>query len=123
MNRNIILYDGKCNLCSKTVRFVKKRDPSNRFEFLSNQSDTGQSILKRFGLNLIESNSIIFIKDNEAYQKSTAVLKILERMKSPWKYFVVFKIFPKGMRDYIYDFIAKNRYRVFGMKKDDENFC
>ncbi len=123
MIRNIILYDGQCNLCSKTVKFVKKRDKRGLFTFQSLQSVTGINILSEFKLTNEGSNSIVFIHENEAFQKSTAVLKILEQMNGPWKYLTALRIFPKRWRDYMYDWIAKNRYRIFGKKKDNENIC
>lgn len=112
----IILFDGVCNLCNSSVNFIIDRDAKNIFRFASLQSEVGQKILSKFGLNGNEFDSIILISDNKYFIKSTAAINISKDLKFPWKLSVVFLIIPVFLRDYLYDILAKNRYKWFGRK-------
>ncbi len=111
----IVLFDGECNLCSGTVQFIIKRDPKGYFQFASLQSKTGMMLLKKYRLPSSQ-NSVILLEDGMAFEKSAAVLKICSRLTGLWKLIVIFRIIPKPIRDFVYDVIAKNRYRWFGKK-------
>ncbi|HSZ34214.1 MAG TPA: thiol-disulfide oxidoreductase DCC family protein [Puia sp.] len=113
---DLILFDGVCNLCNRLVRFIIKRDPSARFKFASLQSDIGYQWLNRFGLTNNAPDSVVLIKDEKYYLKSTGVLKILRDLGSVWKVFYIFMIVPRPVRDFVYDMIAKSRYRIFGKR-------
>lgn len=113
---NIILFDGVCNLCSGFVQFVLKNEKQKNILFASLQSKEAQIILRENGLKSDEMNTIVFIENGKIYTKSKAVLKIMDHMKYPWKSMVVLKIFPSKLSDYIYDLIAKHRYRILGKK-------
>lgn len=109
-----ILFDGVCNLCNGVVKFITKRDKNKKFSFLSLQSEEGKKILSRYNINALETDSIVYVKNNQAYIKSRAVLKIAGDLSGIYKIFIVFKIFPVFINDYFYDFVAKNRYKFFG---------
>jgi predicted DCC family thiol-disulfide oxidoreductase YuxK len=111
---DLILFDGVCNLCNGLVRFIIKRDPAARFKFASLQSEIGHEWLKRFGLTNDAPDSVVLIKDEKYYLKSTGVLKILKDLGGIWKVFYIFIIIPRPFRDFVYDMIAKSRYRIFG---------
>jgi predicted DCC family thiol-disulfide oxidoreductase YuxK len=115
---NILLFDGVCNLCNGLVRFIIKRDRTGKFKFASLQSDTGQQWLERFGLVKNEFESFVLIQGNKYYSKSTAVLKMFREMGGIWKAFYVFILVPGPVRDFLYNLVAKSRYKIFG-KRDE----
>ncbi|MCF6347729.1 MAG: thiol-disulfide oxidoreductase DCC family protein [Flavobacteriaceae bacterium] len=116
-NRSIILFDGVCNLCNNSVQFIIKRDKKQRFLYASLQSDAAQSILLQFQLKNSDFDSIILIENEKIYQKTTAILKIIKQLNGIWKLGYVFIIIPKFIRDFIYNIIAKNRYKWFGKRE------
>ena len=113
---SIILFDGICNLCNSSVKFVIKRDKKKQFIFASLQSDAAENILLHHKYKKIGLNSIIFIHQDKLYEKSSAVLNILSALGIPWRLLAIFKILPLYWRDSLYDYIAKNRYKWFGKK-------
>jgi len=113
-NEKILLFDGYCNLCSRLVNFIIKRDKKAKFLFVSLQSATGQSLLKKFGLPGDDFDSVVYIRGDKYYLKSSAILHILKELGGIWKLFFIFIIIPHFIRDFIYKIIAKTRYRIFG---------
>lgn len=111
----IILFDGICNLCNRSVQFIIRHDRSATFKFASLQSEVGQKLLSQFP-HLADVNSIILIADNCAYAQSTAALKIARQLNGGLKLLYVFIVIPAALRDFIYNVIAKNRYRWFGRR-------
>ncbi|WP_078380999.1 thiol-disulfide oxidoreductase DCC family protein [Sutcliffiella halmapala] len=114
----ILLFDGVCNMCNSLVMFVIKHDKKAVFKFASLQSEVGQSILKNLDLPLNDFDSFYFIDGDNYYTKSSAGLKVLKNLGGAWKFFYPLIIVPKPLRDLIYGYIAKNRYKWFG-KKDE----
>lgn len=114
----VILFDGVCNLCNASVLFVIDRDPKAKFRFASLQSEYGQSQLTKFGLPTSELNSVMLIDKGELYQKSNAALEIARNLRGLWPLLYAFKIIPPFIRNAVYDWIARNRYRWYG-KKDE----
>ena len=113
----IILFDGVCNLCNNAVNFVIKRDKKSVFRFASLQSDIGQKLTNERGIDTARVDSIILIDPGTAwYEKSTAALQIAKQLSGMFPLLSVFLIFPKSFRDWVYDIIAKNRYKWFGKK-------
>lgn len=111
----IILFDGVCNFCNWNVLFIIKHDPAAKFKFAALQSPAGQKLVKDFQI-INEGDSLIFI-DNEKYDvQSTAVLKICKNLSFFWKFFYIFIIIPRPLRDFVYKVIATNRYKWFGKK-------
>lgn len=115
-NQSIILFDGVCNLCNGAVQFIIKRDKKEAFQFTSLQSDTGQAILQHYQLPTQNFDSFLFLENGKLYSQSTAALKITPKLNGLWKLVYVGIIIPKPFRDFIYAWIAKNRYRWFGKK-------
>ena len=113
----VILFDGVCNLCQAAVQFVITRDPNRHFRFASLQSAYGQAIAQKAGLSITDLSSFILYENGAAYTRSTAALKTTKGLSGGWPLLYVFIIVPKFIRDAIYDFIAKNRYRWFGKKE------
>lgn len=117
---NIILFDGVCNLCSATVRFIINRDKAALFRFAAIQSETGQRILKQY-MNKIEEEkgitSIYYIREKKCFRKSEAVLYILKDLGKGWQLLFPLIYIPSLVRDSLYVFISRNRYKLFGKKK------
>lgn len=111
---NLILFDGVCNLCNGAVNIVIDHDKKNIFRFTSLQSEVGQQILVANNLNASDFNSFILVKNNKILQKSTAALTVAVELGGWWKLLGILFIFPVVFRDFVYDLIAKNRYRWFG---------
>jgi predicted DCC family thiol-disulfide oxidoreductase YuxK len=114
--RNIILFDGICNLCSGSVQFIIKRDPKRVFQFASLQSAFGQQQLEKFGLDTNALHSIILIRNDQILERSDAIFEIAKKLKGVWPIFYGFKILPRFFRDGLYNWIAKSRYKLFGKK-------
>ncbi|HTK36991.1 MAG TPA: thiol-disulfide oxidoreductase DCC family protein [Pyrinomonadaceae bacterium] len=111
----IILFDGVCNFCNGMVNFIIARDPKAYFKFAPLQSETGQRMRLRFGVD--ESvDSIILIEDESAYVFSTAALRIVKALGGLWRLLYVFIIVPTPIRDLFYRLFARNRYWLFGKK-------
>ena len=115
----VILFDGVCNLCHGAVRFVIARDPRERFRFASLQSEAGRELLRNHGLSE-EVTSIVLIEDGDRVSlRSTAALRIARRLRRGWPLcWWLFAWVPGFLRDAVYNWIARSRYRWFG-KKDE----
>lgn len=114
----VILFDGVCNLCNGSILFILNRDPSGIFRFAPLQSETGKNLLSKFDLPNDKLDSIILVENNEYYLRSTASLKILQRLGALWKIVYVFMLVPRPVRDYIYDIVARNRYKWYGKRAE-----
>lgn len=111
----VILFDGVCNFCNSTINFLIDRDKKGIFKFAALQSEPGREILKKHNITtLTDFDSVILEKDGKLYQKSDAALEIARSMNGLWKLLYGFKILPKFIRDFVYDLVAKNRYRLMG---------
>ncbi len=111
----ILLFDGVCNLCNGAVNFVMKRDDKKQFYFLALQSEKGKELVAINNISL-ETDSVILILENQVYLESEAVIQIVGLLHFPWNLFSVFQIIPVKIRNSIYSWIAKNRYRWFGKR-------
>ena len=107
---NIVLFDGVCNLCSKTVQFIIRKDSKSIFRFASLQSENAQLLLGQLKLLPDSFDTLVYIRDKRYYLKSTAVLKILLKLGGGWRFLYLLIIIPRFIRDKVYDFIAKHRY-------------
>ncbi|MBX2927490.1 MAG: thiol-disulfide oxidoreductase DCC family protein [Saprospiraceae bacterium] len=117
MEHVILLFDGECNLCNGTVQFILRRDPAGRFRFASLQSDAGRELLLRHGLDTESISTVVLIADDKAYTRSDAGLGIARRLGGLWPVLYAGMIVPRFIRDRIYNFIARNRYRWFGKRE------
>lgn len=113
-NKRIILFDGVCNLCNGFVQFVIKRDLSNTFHFASLQSEFAQKVIQQHP-ELKNVDAVIFLNEGEILIKSDAAIAIAQHLPF-WKWSRILLIFPKFLRDGVYDLIAKYRYRILGKK-------
>lgn len=114
-NKKIILFDGVCNLCDAAVQFVIEHDKKDHFRFVALQSELGQQILKHIGINTANIDSVILYEPSIAYYyKSAAALEIARSLGGIFHFGTVFKLIPTGIRNQLYDYIAKNRYNWYG---------
>lgn len=113
-NKNILLFDGICNLCGRLVNFIIKQDKNNKISFLSLQSKGGQLLLRMFYLPTDDFDSVVYIIGDRYFRKSTAILYIFRDLGGVWKLFFGLIIIPPFIRDFIYFIIAKTRYKIFG---------
>ena len=115
-NPVIVLFDGICHFCSSSVLFIIKRDRGGYFRFAALQTENGKVIMKQYNVNLDKTDSIILIEDNKVYYRSDAALRIARKLKGGWKLFYAAVIIPPFIRNFFYDFVARNRYRWFGKR-------
>lgn len=118
-NKNLILFDGVCNLCDGAVQYVIKNDNKNLFLFAPLQSETGNNIIEKYHIDTQKIDSIIlYIPEKGVFFKSTAALKMASYLSFPAKLWAIFLIVPNFIRNWVYDFIARNRYKWFGKKEE-----
>ena len=110
----VLLFDGECNLCNSSVRFILRYEKNNRLKFASLQSDFGKKMTKKQGINTLETDSIVFLEGDLYFIKSQAALKIAREMGGLWKYLSFLSYIPKRFSDWVYDLVANHRYKVFG---------
>lgn len=116
-NKKIVLFDGVCNLCNRTVQTIIKHDKNDIFRFAPLQSDVGLQIINERGIDTENIDSVILIEPGVAYyNKSTAAIEIAKHLQG-YRWLRFFKPLPEGFRDSIYQFIANNRYKWFGKKE------
>ncbi len=116
--KKIILFDGICNLCESSVQFVIKYDKKDVFRFVALQSELGIAIVKHIGLDIKNIDSVILYEPGIAYNyKSAAALEIAKNLGGFFHFGTVFKLIPNGLRNLLYDYVAKNRYQWYGKKE------
>lgn len=117
-HKKLILFDGVCNLCNSSVQYVIKHDKKNMFMFTALQSEAGQQIIKEYKIDTNKTDSILlYTPEQGVVSKSTAALKIASRLGFPQNLMTVFFIVPPFIRNWVYDYIAKNRYKWYGKKE------
>jgi len=125
----LLLFDGVCNLCDRSVQFIIRHDPKGKFKFAPLQSGYAQKVLRpdrtapsQPQLTTLPAadetplRSIIFILHAKAYTRSTAIIKVMQELGFPWNVFTLFYVLPRPLRDRLYDFVANHRYRWYGKK-------
>ena len=117
INQPIILFDGVCNFCNNAVNFTLKRNKRANIKFAPMQSAAGQKLLLQYDLPAADMKSFIFIENGIVYKQSTGALKVCRHLKGLWPLCYGFIIVPKFIRDGIYNWIAKNRYKWFGIRQ------
>ena len=116
-NSSILLFDGVCNLCNGAVQWVIRHDPEAKIRFAALQSKAGQQLLDRAGLPTEELSTAVFYHNGQLHTRSDAALEVLRQLGGAWSLLYGLKIIPRPIRDVIYDWIARNRYRWFGQRE------
>lgn len=117
--KTIVLYDGVCGLCNRMVRFLLRFDGHDRFRFATLQSEFANTLLRKHGLNAADLDSVSIITDynlpaERSFTKSDAVLRSAWELGGFWRIGEAGRVLPRKMRDWLYDRVANNRYRIFG---------
>lgn len=116
-NNGIILFDGVCNFCNNSINLVIRKDKRDYFRFAPLQSEAGKTLTAKFNIDTTKTDSVLLIENDVLYSKSTAALRIARKMDGLFPLCYGMIIIPKFLRDPIYDFIAKRRYKWFGKKE------
>ena len=114
----VILFDGVCNFCNNAVNFVLKRDKKKQIVFAPLQSAAGKKLMEEYDLPTDDMQSFVFIENGKAYTRSTAALRVCRYLSAIWPWCYGAIIVPKFIRDGIYNRIAKNRYKWFGVRQE-----
>lgn len=115
-SKSIVFFDGVCNLCNASIDFIIKRDRHNKFLVGALQDGFSKELLSKHQVKEDYLDSLVLLENGEIFYKSTAALKIARRLSGLWPVFYPLIILPTWLRDPVYDFIGKNRYRWFGKK-------
>lgn len=113
---HIVVFDGMCNLCSTVVDFITARDPRNAFTFVPMQSPRGQQLLEAHGVSIDQVDTFLLIGNGDALVRSDAAIGIAAELRRPWNLLATLRLVPRPIRDRMYSFVAKNRYRWFGKR-------
>ena len=112
--KTVVLFDGTCKLCNGWARFIIHYDRTRQIQLAAVQSPEGQALLRWAGLPTDNFNTIVLIANQTVFIRSEAMFEILARLGTPWRWLTVAKVLPAVLRDWLYDKIALNRYRLFG---------
>ena len=114
--RPIIVFDAMCVLCSANAQFVLNNDSRGHFLLASMQGDVGSAIYRKFGIDPSQPDTMVVVTGERVRRNSDAILSIYEGLGWPWRMLSIFRVIPRFLRDPIYRFIARNRYRIFGKR-------
>ncbi len=113
----LVLFDGVCNLCNRSVQFIIERDPDARFRFASLQSPLGEKLRAKLGIDPQAVDSVILVEGDRWSKESDAALRIARELRGAWKALALLRVIPRPLRDAGYRLIARNRYRWFGRQE------
>ena len=113
-DKPLILFDGVCVLCNGFARFVAKHDRAAQFRFAQAQSELGRALFRHYGLDDITFETNLLIADGRAYGRLEAFAQILGMLGAPWSAARAVLLLPRPVRNFLYERIARNRYRMFG---------
>lgn len=114
---SILIFDGECNLCNNWVKLVLRFDKKQRFKFCSLQSEQGRKLIgDQISLENLPQ-TVVLIENEKLYTRSTAAIRVVQQLAFPVSMLVVFKIIPVKVRDVVYNWIARNRYKWFGKQE------
>ena len=111
-----LFFDGYCNLCNGLVDWVMKQDRRQTIQFASLQGKTAAEKLN-LSSSKIDFDTVIYFKDQQTFERSNAILELLNDLGGFWRLFYTFKVIPVFVRDFIYNWVAKNRFRFFGRRE------
>lgn len=115
-DRPVIIFDGHCVLCSRSAQFVMRHDKRGIYRLLAAQTPLGSALYVHYGLDPRDYESMILIADGVPALKSEAIIRIARGLGTPWSLAVVLRVLPRALRDWLYDVLARNRFRIFGRR-------
>lgn len=110
----LVIFDGVCNLCTHSVHFILKHEKEPLFRFAPVQSATGSRLMRELGLDPDDAETFVFISDGRPFLRSDAAIRIAPHLRGAWRWLGAVKVVPRPLRDWLYDLVARNRYRWFG---------
>jgi predicted DCC family thiol-disulfide oxidoreductase YuxK len=110
----LLVFDGVCVLCSASVRFILAHESDHELRFTVAQSALGQRVLREAGVDTLSPNSFVLRLGSQVHLKSEAALKVAQHLRWPWRLSGCLGLLPRSSRDWLYDRVANNRYRLFG---------
>ncbi len=113
---DIVFFDGVCNLCNNSVQFIIEHDPRKQFHFASLQSLTGREFLERHNLSGRPLDTVYLVQNERVFSRSNAALRIVAKLSWPWPLLRFLAFIPRPLRDFVYNGVARNRYRLFGKR-------
>jgi len=113
----IIVFDAECLLCSANAQFVLDHDRQDRFLLASMQGEAGSALYRQFGIDPTDPDTLIVVEGDRVRRDSDAILAIWTELGWPWRAVAIFRIVPRALRDPVYRWIARNRYRLFGRRE------
>ncbi len=116
-NYPIIYFDGVCNLCESSVQFIIQKNKKKNLKFASLQGTHGQQFLNENNFSTTQFDSLVFTENGKIYTRSSGALRITKHLKGLWILFFAFLIIPPFIRNPIYNYVAKNRYKWYGKKE------
>jgi predicted DCC family thiol-disulfide oxidoreductase YuxK len=111
---DIVIFDGVCNLCARSVQFILRHESEPRFQFSPVQSAAGARILGTHGISAADVDTFVLVSEGKVYTRSTAALRIARHFKGAWQLLRILWVVPRPLRDMLYNFVARNRYTWFG---------
>ena len=115
-NKQIVVFDGVCNLCNRSVQFILKHDKKHKFLFAANQSENLKKISQDLSFDFANNQSIVYLRKSKVHTQSTAALLIAFDLGGWLKPLIIFWLIPSIIRNFAYQIVAKNRYRWFGKR-------
>ena len=114
----VIIFDGLCNLCNRAVTFIINRDPQKLFRFTPMQGELATRLVEDYQAPEMGEGALILIQGGESYVRSDAALEIAGSLSGLWPMLTAFRLVPRPVRDSLYSFLARNRYRLFGRRQE-----
>jgi len=111
---DVVIFDGVCNLCTHSVKFILKHELEPRFQFSPLQSPAGARILAEHGFSTANVDTFVLVSEGKVFTRSAAALRIARHLRGAWPLLRLFAIVPRPLRDMLYDYVARNRYSWFG---------
>lgn len=115
-DKPVVIFDGVCVMCSWFAQLILRRDRTRQFRLLTAQSDLGAALYRHYGLDPVQYETNVLIEDGQAWFKSEASIRILSRLGLPWSLAALGRVLPSGVRDRLYDVVARNRLKWFGVR-------
>jgi predicted DCC family thiol-disulfide oxidoreductase YuxK len=112
--KGIVLFDGVCNFCNRSINFMIRHDKNDYFRFAPLQSSTGEELMRKNGMETAKPDSVVLYEKGKLYTKTSAALRIARRLNGAWPLLYAFIVVPPFFRDIVYTIIARNRYRWWG---------
>jgi predicted DCC family thiol-disulfide oxidoreductase YuxK len=115
--RHVVVFDGVCNLCRRSVTFILLHERDHLIRFAAAQSAAGRALLREFDLDPENVATFVFLHGDVAHVRSDAALEVARHLRLPWRMVRILRIVPRRLRDAVYDFVARHRYRWFGRRE------